>query len=256
MRPPPGFTPLGKMKRFFRKLAVAVVVLVWLGALAYLLVLSRKKLPEHGTVFGGEPHRIQMSDAEWEELLEGFDERGYLSARRWRPGDDPYALYAFNQRESERIPSNRALRDTRHYRCTALHYDPDLPPTSIIITFHNEARSTLLRTIRSVLNRTPVHLIHEIILVDDFSNDEKDCQLLTKLPKVKCLRNAKREVLCAAPGCGPQRWQKSGTHLEHLASRFCLDSEMALDGMDSSRMLVISPCELSAYTQRWEVPFS
>ncbi|CAL8317106.1 unnamed protein product [Boreogadus saida] len=57
-----------------------------------------------------------MSDAEWEELLEGFDERGYLSARRWRPGDDPYALYAFNQRESERIPSNRALRDTRHYR--------------------------------------------------------------------------------------------------------------------------------------------
>lgn len=54
----------------------------------------------------------------------------------------------------------------------------------------------------------------------------------------------------------PQRWQKSGTHLEHLVSRFCLDSEMALDGMDSSRMLVISPCELSAYTQRWEVPFS
>lgn len=55
---------------------------------------------------------------------------------------------------------------------------------------------------------------------------------------------------------GWQRWQKSGTHLEHLVSRFCLDSEMALDGLDSSRMLVISPCELSAYTQRWEVPFS
>lgn len=55
---------------------------------------------------------------------------------------------------------------------------------------------------------------------------------------------------------GKQRWEKSGTHLEHLVSRFCLDSEMALDGMDSSRMLVISPCELSAYTQRWEVPFS
>ena len=50
-------------------------------------------------------------------MLEGFDERSYLNARRWRPGDDPYTLYAFNQRESERIPSNRALRDTRHHRC-------------------------------------------------------------------------------------------------------------------------------------------
>uniref|UniRef100_A0A8B9JWG1 polypeptide N-acetylgalactosaminyltransferase n=1 Tax=Astyanax mexicanus TaxID=7994 RepID=A0A8B9JWG1_ASTMX len=86
-------------------------------------------------------------------------------------GQDPYSLYAFNQRESERIPSNRALRDTRHYRCTTLHYDTELPSTSIVITFHNEARSTLLRTVRSVLNRTPVHLIHEIILVDDFSED-------------------------------------------------------------------------------------
>lgn len=53
-----------------------------------------------------------------------------------------------------------------------------------------------------------------------------------------------------------QRWQKSGTHLEHLASRFCVDSEMALDGIESSKMLVISPCELSAHTQRWEMPFS
>ncbi|KAG9347550.1 hypothetical protein JZ751_005118 [Albula glossodonta] len=57
-------------------------------------------------------------------------------------------------------------------------------------------------------------------------------------------------------GDGKQRWQKSGTHIEHLASHFCLDSEMALDGIESSKMLVISPCELSAYTQRWEVPFS
>uniref|UniRef100_A0A7M4ELX4 Polypeptide N-acetylgalactosaminyltransferase n=1 Tax=Crocodylus porosus TaxID=8502 RepID=A0A7M4ELX4_CROPO len=111
-------------------------------------------------------------------------------------------------------------------RCTTLHYRPDLPPTSIIITFHNEARSTLLRTIRrqhtnlllsslqpwkhnqptkkikrcpplpvSVLNRTPVHLVHEIILVDDFSDDPDDCHLLCKLPKVKCLRNGQREGL-------------------------------------------------------------
>uniref|UniRef100_A0A8C7H3R4 polypeptide N-acetylgalactosaminyltransferase n=1 Tax=Oncorhynchus kisutch TaxID=8019 RepID=A0A8C7H3R4_ONCKI len=138
---------------------------------------------------------MRLRFMEWDDLLEEFEEKNYLNARRWKPGQDPYKLYAFNQRESERIPSNRVLRDTRHYRCTTLHYNPDLPSTSIVITFHNEARSTLLRTIRSVLNRTPVHLIHEIILVDDYSGDANDCLLLTKLPKVKCLRNDRREGL-------------------------------------------------------------
>ncbi|KAG7460930.1 hypothetical protein MATL_G00204220 [Megalops atlanticus] len=180
------------MKRLSRKLTLALAVLFWLAALLYLLLLSRRK------VSGLETEDAQdrkLTEAEWDDLLDQFEEKHYLSARRWKPGQDPYKLYAFNQRECERIPSNRALRDTRHYRCTALHYGPELPPTSIIITFHNEARSTLLRTVRSVLNRTPVHLIHEIILVDDFSEDPNDCLLLTKLPKVKCLRNDKREGL-------------------------------------------------------------
>uniref|UniRef100_A0A8C5G0X9 Polypeptide N-acetylgalactosaminyltransferase n=1 Tax=Gouania willdenowi TaxID=441366 RepID=A0A8C5G0X9_GOUWI len=84
-------------------------------------------------------------------------------------------------------------------QCSTLHYDSDLPPTSIIITFHNEARSTLLRTVKSVLNRTPLHLINEIILVDDFSDDGDDCQLLTKLPKVKCLHNTRREGTYRTP---------------------------------------------------------
>ncbi|XP_047934464.2 polypeptide N-acetylgalactosaminyltransferase 14 isoform X4 [Anser cygnoides] len=135
------------------------------------------------------------SEADWDDLWDQFEERRYLSARKWKGGEDPYRLHAFNQRESERMPSDRAIRDTRHHRCLTLRYHQDLPPTSIIITFHNEARSTLLRTIRSVLNRTPVHLVHEIILVDDFSDDPDDCRLLAKLPKVKCLRNRQREGL-------------------------------------------------------------
>uniref|UniRef100_A0A8C1CMR2 polypeptide N-acetylgalactosaminyltransferase n=1 Tax=Cyprinus carpio carpio TaxID=630221 RepID=A0A8C1CMR2_CYPCA len=115
--------------------------------------------------------------------------------KQLKAGEDPYREHAFNLQESDRLGSERTIRDTRHYRCSSMTFDPDLPPTSIIITFHNEARSTLLRTIKSVLMRSPPHLIQEIILVDDFSSDPEDCRLLSQIPKVHCLRNERREGL-------------------------------------------------------------
>lgn len=78
-----------------------------------------------------------------------------------------------------------------------------LPPTSVIICFHNEAWSVLLRTVKSVLDRSPPELISEVILVDDFSDKPHLGKPLedwaeTFDGKVKIVRASKREGLIRA----------------------------------------------------------
>ncbi|XP_045304071.1 polypeptide N-acetylgalactosaminyltransferase 16 isoform X2 [Leopardus geoffroyi] len=190
--------------RKIRANAIAILTVAWiLGTFYYLWQDNRA----HAASSGG--RGAQRAGGRPEQLREdrtiplivtgtpsrGFDEKAYLAAKQLKAGEDPYRQHAFNQLESDKLSPDRPIRDTRHYSCPSVAYSADLPATSVIITFHNEARSTLLRTVKSVLNRTPAGLIQEIILVDDFSSDPEDCLLLTRIPKVKCLRNDRREGL-------------------------------------------------------------
>ncbi|KJH41500.1 glycosyltransferase, group 2 family protein [Dictyocaulus viviparus] len=109
---------------------------------------------------------------------------------------------AFNQYASDLISIHRTLPDNVDKECMSEVYHTDLPDTSVIICFHNEAWSTLLRTVHSVLERTPEKLLKEIILVDDFSDMAHTKEALTRymaqFPKVKILRLNKREGLIRA----------------------------------------------------------
>uniref|UniRef100_A0A8C7BU56 Glycosyltransferase 2-like domain-containing protein n=1 Tax=Neovison vison TaxID=452646 RepID=A0A8C7BU56_NEOVI len=87
--------------------------------------------------------------------------------------DSAYRENGFNIFVSNNIALERSLPDIRHANCKHKMYLERLPNTSIVIPFHNEGWTSLLRTIHSIINRTPETLIAEIILVDDFSDRGK-----------------------------------------------------------------------------------
>nr|XP_033771647.1 polypeptide N-acetylgalactosaminyltransferase 6-like isoform X3 [Geotrypetes seraphini] len=96
-------------------------------------------------------------------------------------------------------------------RCLAKKFKrcPALSPVSVIIIFHNEAFSTLLRTVYSVLATVPHILLHEIILVDDASTNEDlkktlD-EYLRQLPLVRLLRQPVRKGLVGARLLGAEQ---------------------------------------------------
>ena len=100
---------------------------------------------------------------------------------------------------------NRSLPDPRPYECAQINYDLDnLGHVSVIIIFTNEIWSALIRTVWSVVNRTPKILLKEIILVDDFSDKFELSEPLQEYVDhhfgtlVKIIRLPKREGLIRA----------------------------------------------------------
>ncbi|KAK4308027.1 hypothetical protein Pmani_020257 [Petrolisthes manimaculis] len=121
-----------------------------------------------------------------------------------------YHINKFNLLASDRIALNRSLPDVRKKKCHERKYRVEtLPTTSVIIVFHNEAWSTLLRTVHSVINRSPRRLLEEIILVDDASErsflKEPLEEYVSKLPvSVQVLRSPTRTGLIRARLLGAQ----------------------------------------------------
>ncbi|CAK1549245.1 unnamed protein product [Leptosia nina] len=155
--------------------------------------IALRLIKQHADVEEPESSPISLEEYGTGSTGKYFDEAGYVTGGA--KDNDPYVRNRFNQVASDALPSNRGVPDTRNAMCRLKKYDDDLPQTSVIITFHNEARSTLLRTIVSVLNRSPEYLIKEIILVDDFSDNPEDGAALRAIRKVQVIRNSKREGL-------------------------------------------------------------
>lgn len=109
---------------------------------------------------------------------------------------------AFNQYASDMMSVHRGLPEVRDVECKSITYSRNLPDTSVIICFHNEAWSVLLRTVHSVLDRSPPELIREVVLVDDFSDKPHTKapleEYMAKLGKVKIVRTKQREGLIRA----------------------------------------------------------
>ncbi|CAO1427046.1 unnamed protein product [Diamesa tonsa] len=82
-----------------------------------------------------------------------------------------YNKTGFSVVVSNKISLERSLPETRSKECLFIKYLQKLPNVSVIIIFHNEVTSVLLRTIHSVINRTPTELLHEVILVNDNSTE-------------------------------------------------------------------------------------
>ncbi|XP_058695717.1 polypeptide N-acetylgalactosaminyltransferase 5 [Poecile atricapillus] len=129
------------------------------------------------------------------------DDKQEEAKSRWKEGN-------FNVYLSDLIPVDRAIADTRPAGCSEQQVHDDLPTTSIIMCFVDEVWSTLLRSVHSVLSRSPPHLIEEIILVDDFSTKEYLREQLdtymSRFPKVRILRLRERHGLIRARLAGAE----------------------------------------------------
>lgn len=169
-----------------------------------------------------------------------------LSPEERKKYDEGFVRNSFNEYASEMISLHRSLPNNTDPLCKEKKYRENLPDMSVIICFHNEAWSALLRTVHSVLDRTPAHLLTEIILVDDFSDmDHLKKPLedyLSQFGKVRIVRMESRVGLIRARLKGAS--VAKGTVLTYLDSHCeCMEgwAEPLLDRIAEKTSNVVTP---------------
>ncbi|XP_057653975.1 N-acetylgalactosaminyltransferase 7 [Diorhabda carinulata] len=208
----------GRKSRTLRLILFVVIIFI----LFYLLMTYQKEdafnayLPRADRLIHKQTPKLVQGLGNFEpkeiEDKEGPGERGqphHLRQNQQNDADQSESEYGMNVACSDEISLDRTVLDTRLEECKHWDYPEKLPTTSVIIVFHNEGWSVLLRTVHSVLNRSPPHILKEILLVDDFSDKEN---LKSKLEdyierfdgKVRLIRNAQREGLIRTRSRGAQ----------------------------------------------------
>uniref|UniRef100_A0A4W3JHC8 Polypeptide N-acetylgalactosaminyltransferase n=1 Tax=Callorhinchus milii TaxID=7868 RepID=A0A4W3JHC8_CALMI len=169
---------------------------------------NNERLDRH---FSNDEHNEDLSQAVYEKPRPDTNAPGelgkavhlQLNVDEKKQEEEIIERYAINIYLSDKISLHRHIQDNRMYECTAKTFNyRKLPTTSVIIAFYNEAWSTLLRTIHSVLETSPAVLLKELILVDDFSDRVYlKAQLeayISNLQRVRLIRTNKREGLVRA----------------------------------------------------------
>ncbi|CAL1533315.1 unnamed protein product [Lymnaea stagnalis] len=120
---------------------------------------------------------------------------------RFRAG---WGKHNLNELASQRISIHRSLPSCTTSACQNVltAFTGTLDEVSVIIIYHNEPWTTLLRTVHSILSRTPERLLREVLLVDDCSTvaylGAPFDKYFSTFPKVKILRAQKKIGLIKA----------------------------------------------------------